>query len=127
MHYFGWSFSDIDGFEREIAAKNIEGFYLENEGQVGLYGKTQLTREQFYQMFDPHVTKYDAIRKRYDCEKAFPHVYEKISKLGRDWIFIHYLLALYNYMSSQMWVSTKHNLKWKIALKLKLVDVGNKN
>ena len=77
-------FSDIDGFEREKCLKEVEKFCIENGGHVGLYGETQLTREEFYQMFRPNIDQYDVIRKRYDCEKAFPHVYEKISKLGRS-------------------------------------------
>ena len=27
---------------------------------------------------------YERVRKEYDCERAFPHIYEKISKLGRS-------------------------------------------
>jgi delta24-sterol reductase len=63
--------------------KKIEKFCIENSGHVALYGETQLTREEFYDMFNPYYDNYDVIRKKYDCEKAFPHVYEKISKLGR--------------------------------------------
>ena len=77
-------FSDIEGFERETVLKRIEKYCIDNGGHVALYGETQLTREEFYQMFHPNIGKYDAVRKQYDCEKAFPHVYEKVSSLGRS-------------------------------------------
>ncbi len=30
------------------------------------------------------LRNYDRIRKELKCEDAFPHIYEKISKLGRS-------------------------------------------
>ena len=43
-----------------------------------------LCREEFTEMFGVAQQKYQKLREELDCEKAFPHVYEKISKLGRS-------------------------------------------
>jgi len=48
------------------------------------YAETQLTREEFSEMFGVAQQKYQKLREELNCEKAFPHVYEKISKLGRS-------------------------------------------
>ena len=50
---------------------------------MGLYAESYLTREDYAKMFRIFNVPYENMRKRYNCEKAFPHVYEKISKLGR--------------------------------------------
>ena len=41
-------------------------------------------REEFSEMFGVAQEKYQKLREELDCEKAFPHIYEKISKLGRS-------------------------------------------
>ena len=64
--------------------RKIERYLIENRGFVALYGETELSIEEFYEMFEDVRNNYDRLRKRYDCEKAFPHVYNKISKLGRN-------------------------------------------
>lgn len=64
--------------------RKIEKYLIENQGFVALYGETELTIEEFYKMFEDVQNNYDRLRKKYDCEKAFPHVYTKISKLGRN-------------------------------------------
>ena len=51
---------------------------------MALYGETELSIEEFYLMFEDAKNNYERVRKRYDCENAFPHVYTKISKLGRN-------------------------------------------
>ena len=56
---------------------------MEKNSYVALYAETQLTRAEFDKMFEFNLRNYYALRKRFDVEKAFPHVYEKISKLGR--------------------------------------------
>jgi delta24-sterol reductase len=64
--------------------RKTEKYLIENKGYVALYGETELSIEEFYQMFEDVGNNYDRMRKTYDCEKAFPHVYNKISKLGRN-------------------------------------------
>lgn len=46
-----------------------------------LYADTYTTREEFRKMFDH--TLYDILRKKYDCNFAFPEVYDKVSKSAR--------------------------------------------
>lgn len=68
----------------KLLARRIEKFLLGNEGFVALYGETELTKDEFYDMFVDAKNNYDRLRKKYNCENAFPHVYDKISKLGRQ-------------------------------------------
>jgi len=76
--------SPKQGFHKVDCQKRIEKWLLQNEGFVALYGETELTKEEFYEMFEDAKNHYDRLRKKYDCENAFPHVYTKISKLGRN-------------------------------------------
>ncbi len=50
---------------------------------MALYAETQLSREDFDEMLAFPLRNYDRIRKELGCEDAFPHIYDKISKLGR--------------------------------------------
>ncbi len=50
---------------------------------VALYAETQLSREEFDEMLAFPLRNYDKLRKELDCEDAFPHIYEKISRMGR--------------------------------------------
>ena len=61
----------------------MEKFCTDHEGYAALYSETQLTREEFDRMFSSILGLYEKVRKDLNCEKAFPHVYEKVSKLGR--------------------------------------------
>ncbi len=62
----------------------MERYATNYGGYVAPYAETQLTFEEFNEMFGYSLKNYDRLRKEMDCEKAFPHVYEKISKLGRS-------------------------------------------
>lgn len=79
-----YGFSPIKGFKPEATQKRMERHAIDNGCYVALYAETQLTRSDFDEMFEFNLRNYDKIRKRMNCEKAFPHVYEKISKLGRS-------------------------------------------
>ena len=59
---------------------------MDHQGYAALYAETQLTEEEFWEMFNcqGRLDQYEQLRKEYKCEKAFPKVYEKISKLGRS-------------------------------------------
>lgn len=46
-----------------------------------LYADIYMTREEFRQMFDHHL--YDQLRKKYDCEDAFPELYDKVCRAAR--------------------------------------------
>ena len=62
----------------------MERYAIDHAGYVAPYAETQLNFEEFYEMFDYSLKIYDKLRKENNSEKAFPHVYEKISKLGRS-------------------------------------------
>ena len=76
--------SEKEGFHKITFQKRIERFCLDNGGLVALYGETELTLDEFNEMFNDSMRHYDRLREKYDCKKAFPHVYNKISKLGRQ-------------------------------------------
>ena len=46
-----------------------------------MYADSYMTKEEFEEMFD-HTLYYE-MRQKYDCLKAFPNVYEKVSKAAR--------------------------------------------
>eukprot|EP00095_Tigriopus_kingsejongensis_P006791 maker-scaffold608_size125128-snap-gene-0.16 protein:Tk06791 transcript:maker-scaffold608_size125128-snap-gene-0.16-mRNA-1 annotation:"delta -sterol reductase" len=79
-----YGISPIEGFEPEACQRRMERDAIDNGCYVALYAETQLTRSDFDEMFEFNLRNYDKLRKRMNCEKAFPHVYEKISKLGRS-------------------------------------------
>lgn len=47
-----------------------------------LYADSYMTEAEFHSMFDH--TLYNQMRKKYDCDKAFPRVYGKVSRAARD-------------------------------------------
>ncbi len=47
------------------------------------YAENLLTFEEVDKMFSSPNKNYESLRKKYNCEVAFPHRYEKISKMGR--------------------------------------------
>lgn len=73
----------IPDYDLVASQKRMERYAIDRKSYVALYAETQLTRKDFDEMFEFNLRNYDKMRKRYGCEKAFPHVYEKISKLGR--------------------------------------------
>ena len=83
--FLSYHFSDspIEGYNVIEAQREMEQFCADRGGAVGLYAETHLTREEYDRMFHKIRFFYDRARKKYNCEKAFPHVYEKISRLGR--------------------------------------------
>ncbi|XP_021959342.1 delta(24)-sterol reductase [Folsomia candida] len=66
-----------DDYELVKSNKIYEQFCLQNRCWKALYADTFLSRDEFYEMFDP--TMYNKVRKQLNCENAFPDVYEKIS------------------------------------------------
>jgi delta24-sterol reductase len=46
-----------------------------------LYADSYHTREEFEEMFNH--TMYREVRRQYECEGAFPEVYDKVSKQAR--------------------------------------------
>ena len=77
--------SPIKGFDKVEFQKRSEQYCIDVGGAVACYGETELTKEQYYKMFGRDFMKhYDRVRKMYGSEIGFPHVYDKISKAGRE-------------------------------------------
>ncbi len=79
-----YGYSPIKGYDPIEHQRRMERFAIDHDAYVAPYAETQLTFEEFNEMFAFNMRNYDKMRKRLNCEKAFPHVYEKISKLGRS-------------------------------------------
>jgi len=78
--------SPVEGFDGVKAQREIERFAMEREGIVALYAESQLTEEEFHQMFNVEglIENYYKLRRKLGCENAFPTIYQKVSKLGRS-------------------------------------------
>ena len=77
-------YSPLKGYDPVENQRRMERFAIDHQGYAAPYAETQLTFEEFNEMFAYNLKTYDKLRKDLECEKAFPHVYEKISKLGRS-------------------------------------------
>ena len=77
-------YSPLKSYHPIESQRRMERYAIDHEGYVAPYAETQLTLEEFNEMFNFQLENYRKLRKEFDCEKAFPHVYEKISKLGRN-------------------------------------------
>lgn len=70
-------------FVAREALRNIEAYVRSVNGYQALYADCLMTREEFRVMFDHK--NYDKMRKQLPlCEKAFPEIYDKISKQARE-------------------------------------------
>ncbi|XP_040577304.2 LOW QUALITY PROTEIN: delta(24)-sterol reductase-like [Lepeophtheirus salmonis] len=76
--------SPVPNLDQGKVQKILEKYCLDKRAIVALYAETQLTYEEFYQMFKNSLDLYYVLRKKYGCEEAFPTVYDKISKIGRS-------------------------------------------
>ena len=71
------------GYQHVEIQKGLEKYLIAKGGFVALYAETHLSRDDFYGMFGYNLKVYDRVRKELGCDKAFPHVYDKISKAAR--------------------------------------------
>jgi len=71
----------VKNFEAKRSLRNVEAFVRSVNGFQAMYADSYMTKEEFRQMFDH--TLYDKLRKQYDCEKAFPEIFDKVSKAAR--------------------------------------------
>lgn len=79
-----YGYSPIKPYDRIESQRNMERYAINYGAYAAVYAETQLSYDEFYEMFGFNLRHYDKLRKSLvDCEKAFPHVYEKISSLGR--------------------------------------------
>ena len=84
MFLFQCRYSPIKGYDPIENQRKMEKYATDHDGYVAPYAETQLTFEEFNEMFAHGLKIYNNLRKLNNSEKAFPHVYEKISKLGRS-------------------------------------------
>lgn len=68
-------------FDARRTTREIEKFLTDIHAHQMLYADTYTTKEEFRKMFDH--TLYDKMRKKLGCEKAFPEIYDKVSKQAR--------------------------------------------
>ena len=82
--FYRWS--PIAGFDPIESQRTMERFAMDNRGFAALYAETQLSEQDFKEMFNiqGRLDLYEQTRKKYQCERAFPTIYEKVSKLGRS-------------------------------------------
>jgi len=78
-----YGYSPIKNFDLVASQKRMERYAIDRKSYVALYAETQLTRDDFLEMFEFNLRNYDKVRAKYDCEDAFPHIYDKISKAAR--------------------------------------------
>lgn len=71
----------VNNFEPVATTRRIEEFVRKVKGFQMMYADSYMTREEYRQMFDH--TLYDQVRKSLNCEKAFPEVYDKVSRKAR--------------------------------------------
>nr|XP_022915592.1 delta(24)-sterol reductase-like [Onthophagus taurus] len=71
----------VNDFHPVKSTRKIEKFVSDVKGFQMLYADTYTTREEFRAMFDHEL--YDKLRKKYDCERAFPEAYDKVKKSAR--------------------------------------------
>jgi len=79
---YGWS--GIEDFEMVETQKRFEKFATDTGGFAALYAETDMTFQEYCKMFYGNSKDYDSLRKKWNCDKGFPHVYDKISKKGRS-------------------------------------------
>ena len=79
-----YSYSPIKGYDPVASQRRMERFAIDHGAYVAPYAETQLTLEEYYEMFSFNIRIYEKVKKDIGAEKAFPHIYEKISKLGRS-------------------------------------------
>lgn len=79
-----YGFSEMENFDgRDKTLRKFEKFTLENNGFQALYAETLMSHEEFCTMFPRSV--YDQARDQLPlCKKAFPEIYEKVSRQGRQ-------------------------------------------
>ncbi|XP_055537754.1 delta(24)-sterol reductase-like [Wyeomyia smithii] len=69
-------------FNASETTRAIEDLVEKSKGFQMLYADTYRTKKEFRRMFDH--TLYDKMRQKYQCEVAFPEVYDKVNKNVRD-------------------------------------------
>lgn len=77
----------VSNFNPITTTRLIEEFVRKVRGYQMLYADTYMTEQEFREMFDHNL--YDRMRKKHDCEKAFPTVYGKVNKSVRTYLICY--------------------------------------
>ncbi|XP_076057489.1 delta(24)-sterol reductase-like [Oratosquilla oratoria] len=72
---------NVDNFHPVETTRRVEEFVRNVKGFQMMYADSYMTREEYRQMFDH--TLYDKLRKEFDCNHAFPEVYDKVNRKAR--------------------------------------------
>lgn len=72
----------VNNFVPQKTTREIEDLVTNCNGYQMLYADTYRSKDEFRQMFDHKL--YDRMRKKFNCENAFPDVYDKVNKNVRD-------------------------------------------
>lgn len=72
----------VNDFDPRKTTRKIEDLVTNCNGYQMLYADTYRSEEEFRKMFDH--TLHDRMRKKFNCENAFPDVYDKVNKNVRD-------------------------------------------
>lgn len=70
------------GYDTKSALRAVEKYVRDVKGFQALYALTRMDRDEFHQMFDHSV--YNKLRKKYECDGAFPVIFDKVSKTARN-------------------------------------------
>ncbi len=70
-----------DSYHNVDTTRRIEKFVRDVRGFQMLYADSYMNEAEFESMFDH--TLYDEMRRRYNCDKAFPRVYNKVNRKAR--------------------------------------------
>jgi len=72
----------VDNFHPAETTRRIEKFVRDVEGFQMLYADSYMTQSEFEGMFDHSL--YHEMRRKYECQHAFPIVYDKTSRKARE-------------------------------------------
>lgn len=70
----------VEVLQKSIVKKSCHKIFLYSFQM--LYADSYMTEAEFHSMFNHSL--YDQMRKKYDCDKAFPRVYGKVCRAARD-------------------------------------------
>lgn len=71
-----------DNFHHVSTSRAIESFVRDVKGFQMLYAVSYMDEKEFEVMFDH--TLYNEMRTKYQCDKAFPRIYQKVNKNARS-------------------------------------------
>ncbi|KAK5972796.1 hypothetical protein GCK32_012282, partial [Trichostrongylus colubriformis] len=68
--------------EPKASLRRLEEFVRESNGVSVVHGGTEMSRSEFWQMFDSSL--YEWLRVKYNCKEAFLDVYDKVRSIAQS-------------------------------------------